>query len=174
MKRALSCCNSEIIVTSLFANTIYYYQPQIQSTQCFSWCVLVFQYTCSLPSGQRCFYMIEYYAVVVFTAIWLYVGPIKLLRSFYSPETRGRKMATCGFNPHVGRPVLLTQTSHGGGVIYPQAYLSFPMRWKHNFNGYPWHPLLSTTAIPMELTGVLPHVTESGKSKMVTHKRPSI
>jgi len=42
------------------------------------------------------------------------------------------------------------------------------MRWKQNSNGY--HPPLSKTAIPMELTGILPDVTGSGTSKMEAYK----
>jgi len=59
--------------------------------------------------------------------------------------------------------------SHKGpmGVIYPQAYLNFPMRQKQNSNG---NPPFSTTAILTKLMGILPDVTGSGKSKMAVYK----
>ena len=67
--------------------------------------------------------------------------------------------------PQVDTPISLTQQTMGGNSLPGISQL--PDEWKPNSNGY---PPLSTTTIPVELTGILPDITGSGKSEMVAYK----
>jgi len=63
--------------------------------------------------------------------------------------------------------VLPTQKTYGGGVKLLPGISQLLDEIEAKFQRL---PLFSTTAIPMELTGILSHVTGSGKSKMAAYK----